>query len=110
MEPWTGGEQVRHLDSSTHHLFEVVQQHQQLLLLQPLHQPLQQRLTSRLSDVERLSDGRNDQGGVAYWSQVHEKHPVGEAVGEISRHLQTQTRFAHTTRTSQDHEAYVLAL
>ncbi len=72
VEQWTGGEQVRHLDSSAQHLLEVIQQQQQLLLPHHLHQAFQQRLPSRFLNAQCLANGGEDQREVTERSQIHE--------------------------------------
>src|SRR6266851_3428223 len=110
LELWTVGEQVRHLDSSAHHLLEVVQEQQDLLLAELFLETFQQRLTSHLRNAQHLSDGGHNQSGVAQGSQVYKNHPVCEAVREFRGQLQAQTRFAHAAWAGQGHKAYILAL
>ena len=78
VEPWTGGEQVRDLNSSARHLLEVVQEQQQLLLLQSFLEAFQQRLPGCFLNAQYLSDGGDDQRGITERGQIHEKDPISE--------------------------------
>ena len=80
-----------------------------MLVLQLLLHVLKQGLAASFADVKRLSNGGHNQSGITHRGQVHEKDAIGEAVTQLSCHLQAQASLARATRTRQGEQAHLLA-
>ena len=59
-----------------------------MLVLQLLLHVLKQGLAASFADVKRPSNGGHNQSGITHWGQGHEKDAIGEAVTQLSCHLQ----------------------
>src|SRR5438094_7068634 len=70
---------------------------------------LKQGLAGSFANVKRLSNGGHNQSGITNWGQVHEKDAIGEAITQLSCHLQAEASLAHATRTCQGEQAHILA-
>src|SRR5437764_352906 len=94
LELGTGSEQLCHLHASADHLLKVVEHEQGVLVMERGFQQIQTRLRSALFDLESLSYGGQNEGGLTDGSQVHEVHPIGEHIAQVCRYLQAQSGFA----------------
>ncbi len=107
LDLWAGREQIGHGRGGRNHVLEVVQDQQDAPRLQNARQALQERPVTRLGDLERPGDGRQDQGRVGGRGKRDEAHPVGEGVGDVRRDLEGEAGLADPARTSQSQEADV---
>jgi len=109
LELWAGSQYVYYLYACGNHLLNVVQEEEHVLVLQLLLHVLKQGQAGYFADVKRLSNGGHNQSGITHWGQVHEKDAIGEAVTQLSCHLQAEASLARATRTCQGEQAYILA-
>src|SRR5713226_2713621 len=80
-----------------------------MLVLQIGLQKIQKRLFSSFFDPQCLSNSSNNQVRIANGSQRDEADAFGKLIRQLSRHLQTQARFANAAGTREGHEAYLRA-
>src|SRR6266566_873498 len=73
-------------------------------------QKIHKRSLSSFLDPQGLSKSGNDQIGIANGSQWDEADAVRIVIEQVSRHLQTQARFADTAYTREGHQAHLWAL
>src|SRR5205807_10009386 len=78
LELWASHEQGCYLLCRAHHLLEVVQQQQHVLLSQFFLQAVLERLANSFPEAERLDDCRHHKGRIADRSKIHEKHSIGQ--------------------------------
>src|SRR5262249_49771417 len=109
LEGRTGEQQLRDPGCGTHHLLEVVQQQQGLLLLQRAFHLFQRCVVTCFLETKRLADGGDDQVGVADGSQGNEKDAIEEVVTQRGGYLYAQAGLADATRTRQGEETYLWA-
>src|SRR6266568_700248 len=109
LELWAGRQYVYYLYACDNHLLKVVQEEEHVLVLHLLLHVLKQGLAGYFADVKRLSNGGHNERGIADGGQVHEKDAIGEAVTQLSCHLQAQAGLARATRTCQGEQAHILA-
>ncbi len=70
-----------------HHLLEVIQDEQQLLVAEIALQRDEERLATQIGLPKRLGDSAGHQVRIANWSQVDEDGPVGEGGHKVSGDL-----------------------
>src|SRR5437660_11401770 len=109
LELWAGSQYVYYLYACGNHLLKVVQEEEHVLVLQLLLHVLKQGQAGYFADAKRLSNGGHNQSGITHWGQVHEKDAIGEAVTQLSCHLQAEASLARATRTCQGEQAHILA-
>ena len=90
-----------------HHLFEVVQQEEHSLALQPLDQQIVGRHATVLEHAERVRDGRRHQLGMPDRGQRDEIHTVREIVRGVGRELQTQSTLSDAAGPDHRQETHV---
>ncbi len=78
-----------------------------MLVSQEGFEEVQQGSRSSFFDFERLSDGWNNQIGVADGSKWDETDAIGEVIEQLGRDLQTQAGFADAAGAGEGHEAHV---
>ncbi len=76
LQAWTGSQKLRQRRTCFQQPLEVVQYEEQLPLPQVLLQRFSYALPYTLLDLERLSDGRWDEGGVANGGERDEAYTV----------------------------------
>src|SRR5215471_15694095 len=101
------GQQVGHVWSCRQDLLEVVEYEQHVFVLQEGFEESHKRQCPVLFDFERLSDGGNDQVGVADRSQLDERDAIGKVVEELSGDLQNQAGFADTASPGEGHQTHL---
>ena len=101
-------EQLGQAGRGVGHLFEVVEQEQQLPLAQAALEHLEWRVVAGTGDRHGADDGGVGAVRFALGAQVDEEHAVLEAVDLLRRRLQREPRFARPTRTGERHQPRVL--
>jgi hypothetical protein len=107
LQAWRGGQELRYRRACFQQPLEVVQYEKQLPLPQVLLQRFSYALSRALLDLEGLSDGRWDQGGVANGGECNEAYTVLESVQALPCYLKAQPSLADSAGTRERQQTYV---
>jgi hypothetical protein len=82
-------------------VFKVVQEQEPLLVVLRGLEQFQQGLRAALHESQTVSDGRDDQVGIADGCEGDNVDPIREVVHQFPSDLERQARFAHTCRAGE---------
>ena len=102
VELLTGRQQLGQWLDSLRHLLEVVEQQQDSPGSQGVLQDVQRGAPGYLLQVERVDDGRQDQGRITNRPEGNEEHAVLVPIDQVGRQLQRKSRLPNPTRPGQD--------
>jgi hypothetical protein len=102
----TARQQLCHLHGGARHLLKVVQHQQQVLLPQKRFYEVEQRVTSRLVDVEGLGNGGEDQSRIVERGKVHEIHAVGIVGKQVVGNREPQACLADPASADKGQQAH----
>jgi len=90
-------------------LLHIVQQEDHSLRLQMPSECVLDSLSGRLSNLERLCDGWQEQSRIHHSGKADEPHAVWIRIDELGHSLQSQTRLPGAARTRECQQAHVLS-
>ena len=102
-------QEFRKLRCCHHHLLEVVEHEQQVLVSQEGFEEVQQGLCCGLFEVEGLGDGGDDQIRITDGGQRDEGDTIRKVVEEVGGDLEGKACFANAAGARQDEETDVWA-
>ena len=102
-------QQLGDLRRSRHHVLEVVEHQQHLLVTEVLLQPHQGRLAAKLTNAQRRRDGGHHERWIAHWRKRDEEDAVLELVQYLGGHLQSEPGLAHAARAREREQPHVRA-
>src|SRR5579864_5136094 len=103
----TGSQQLEQEWRRLHHLFEVVQDEQQVLVLQCCFQVLEWRAGATALEAKGLHDSRKDQPGIGNGSQRDETDSIEEDIPHLCCHLERQARLAHAAGAGERQQTHL---
>jgi hypothetical protein len=98
-------EQLAHERRGREHLFEIVEQQNELLVAQVVLEAIDQRSAALGAESERLGDRGRNQGRVVDRCQCDEADSVLEAIAQLGGDLQAETGLAGAARAGQRQQA-----
>ena len=90
-------------------MFKVIQKQEPVLVALRGLEPFQQRLRSALGESNAVSDGRDDEGGIADGSEGDNVNTIREVMHQVPSDLERQACFAHASRAGEGEQANVWA-
>lgn len=87
-------------------MLKVIEAEQEVLVSKVGDEEVQQWPCPALFDVKPLSDGGQDQGGVAEGGQRNEEDAIGKISQDLRRDMHGQARLADTSGPGQRDQAY----
>src|SRR5579875_1479382 len=107
LDPLTIAERRRDIRRRIGHMLEVVKYEQHLLVGKALLYLFDTRLSRLLAHIQRLSDGRENEGGIAHRNKRDEHNAIGTYALEIIYHLLCKARFANACRADQREQTHI---
>jgi hypothetical protein len=98
-------EQLQHARSGGDYLLEVVEDEEEVLVAQSRAEAMEEGLPRRLGYAQRLSDGGEDQIGIADGGQRNEIGAICEAPEYTGSHLQSEPCLTDATWSGKGEEA-----
>src|SRR6266516_946328 len=101
------GQEVGQVWGCREDLLEIVEDEQQVLTTKRDFEQIEEGLSYRFFESERLRDAGHDQAGIADGSERDEKDTIGEVGEEVSGDLESEASFADAASPGEGHQAHL---